>query len=157
MIRSITQFFEKHIVQQATAAGPSEHQLQLATAALLLEVSRADYSMDNEEIQEIANAIKATFNLGQSDTDVLLELADEQSRSATSLHGFTSLINERWPMEEKIKIIEHMWRVAYADDRLDKHERHLLRKVGGLLYIPHREFISAKMRAKDAFRRDSRR
>lgn len=148
MIRSIKRFFEQNIDEGSTQAALSEHALQLAAAALLLEVGRADYSMTNEELNEITDALQSAFQLSDLETSTLLDLANEQSKVATSLHGFTSLINRHLSLEQRIKVVELMWQVAYADDRLDKHENHLLRKTAGLLYIPHKQFISAKLRAK---------
>ena len=148
MIGSIRQFFEKSLQQGTSDVAPSDHALQLATAALLLEVARSDYCMDDKEMSQIENAIQTTFGLSEAETNTLVQLADKQSKLATSLHGFTSLINNHWPLEQRVKVIELMWQVAYADDQLDKHENHLLRKVGGLLYVPHKQFIAAKLRAK---------
>ena len=79
-----------------------------------------------------------------------MELAGQASRAATDYFAFTSRINESYPMEQKIAIIELKWRVAYADGRLSAHENHLMRKVGDLLYIPHGTYVAAKLQAREA-------
>jgi len=79
-----------------------------------------------------------------------VELAGQASRAATDYFAFTSRINESYPMEQKIAIIELKWRVAYADGQLSAHENHLMRKIGDLLYIPHGAYVAAKLRAREA-------
>lgn len=48
------------------------------------------------------------------------------------------------------RLIENMWRMAYADAHLDVNENHVISKVAGLLYVTHGEYIAARMRAKEA-------
>ncbi len=151
MILAIRQFFEKHLDSpQPDGSEEAGQRLRLASAALLIEMARADYETRDSEMRRITAAVSTTFGLDAEATKQLLELADAQARSATSLHGFTSLINEHWPLESKIKLIELMWQVAYADAEIDKHEHHLMRKMVRLLYVPHSDYIAAKMRAKAA-------
>ncbi|HLB15689.1 MAG TPA: TerB family tellurite resistance protein [Burkholderiales bacterium] len=65
---------------------------------------------------------------------------------------FTSLINKRFSPEQKARVVEHMWRVAYADAELSAYEQHTIRKLADLLYVPHGAYIAAKLRARDAAR-----
>jgi len=128
----------------------AQHNLQLATAVLLVEVMRADREIDPEERSTLLAAIRARFALSAQEGAALLELAGQTSRQATDYFAFTSRINESYPMEQKIAIVELMWRVAYADGRLSAHENHLMRKIGDLLYIPHGAYVAAKLRARGA-------
>ncbi len=146
MIHAIRKFFDSRVA--APDSGPSEHQLQLAAAALLFEVSRSDFSTDDSERTKIHDLVQTQFSLSEDETETLMQLAEQQAEHATSLHGFTSLINDHWSLEQKIGLVEFMWRVAYADEHLDAHELHLMRKLGSLLYIPHQQFVAAKLRAK---------
>lgn len=66
------------------------------------------------------------------------------------LYQFTSLLNRHFSAEQKERIIEHLWRVAFADAKLSAWEQHLVRKVADLLYVPHSVYIAAKLRARDA-------
>ncbi len=147
MIHAIKKFFDTQMA--AADDGPGEHQLQLAAAALLFEVSRSDFSTDDAERAKIRDLVQAQFSLADDEADTLMQLAEQQAKHATSLHGFTSLINGQWPLQRKLELVEFMWRVAYADEHLDAHELHLMRKIGSLLYIPHRDFVAAKMRARE--------
>lgn len=150
MLRTIQEFFDTRIRSTSGEPASTDRALQLATAALLVEVSRADHEMKNEERRVIGEAVRKTFNLSEHDTEVLIRLAEEEAQTATSTHQFTQLIDKHFPMQQKIHIVELLWQVAFADANKDRHEEHLIRRIADLLHVPHREFIDAKLRARDA-------
>ena len=148
MLKAIKQFFEHNIFHIEEQAEDSQRRLQIATAALLIETARADFAIEDQELNQIAASLKAKFNLSAGEVDELMELAKQKTKQATSYYEFTSLINKGFTFEQKIKVIELMWEVAYADDHLQKYEEALIRKISDLLYIPHSDFIAAKLRVK---------
>lgn len=79
-----------------------------------------------------------------------MRLAEDQARAATDHYQFTSLINQRFSQAQKQQVVELMWQVAYADSQLSAYEQHVIRKIADLLYVPHRAYIAAKLRARDA-------
>lgn len=145
MLSAIRQFFAEQL-------NPSEertddvHALHLASAMLLLEVSRADFSVDDAELDVVAEALRRQFDFSAEEIRELLALAKRHSDEAHSLHAFLRLINENCDADEKARMVEDLWRVAYADDRLDKYEEHQIRRIAELLYVPHATFIRAKHR-----------
>lgn len=147
MLKSILDFFDQRI-GGAQAAGALS--IQRATAALLAEMVRIDRDVTPEEQAIAQRAIREKFGLSQDEAAELLRLADEEVRNATDYYQFTSLINRDFTQEQKERVIELLWQVAYADDELSAHELHLMRKVAGLLHIPDSAYIAAKMRARDA-------
>lgn len=126
----------------------ARHTIELATAALLAEVMRIDGDISPEERDIARRAIREKLDLSQQESDELLELAREEVRQATDYFQFTSMINRHFTQEQKIRVVELMWRVAYADARIDDHELHLLRRIADLLHVPHPDFIAAKLRAQ---------
>ncbi|HEX5364610.1 MAG TPA: TerB family tellurite resistance protein [Gallionella sp.] len=132
------------------AEGRPEHTLQLATAVLLVEVMRSDAESTDEEQATILDILKQRFQLADAEVAQLTELAHRTAKSATDLHQFTSLINRELAAPEKLRIIEYMWQVAYADRQISAHENHLMRRMAELLHIGHGDYIAAKMRAKPA-------
>jgi len=84
----------------------------------------------------------------ERDVEELLALASSESDSATSLYEFTSLINEHCGYAEKTGLIRNMWRIAWADSRLDKYEDYVIRKVCDLIHVSHGDFILAKLAEK---------
>jgi uncharacterized tellurite resistance protein B-like protein len=147
MLRSILEFFDQRIGAAAAAGVPS---IQRATAALLAEMIRIDRDVTAEEQAIAERAIREKFALSEGEAAELLRLADEEVRNATDYYQFTSLINRDFTQEQKERVIELLWQVAYADDQLSAHELHLMRKVAALLHIPDSVYIAAKMRARDA-------
>ena len=148
MLKAIKQFFENHIGQAEESSQDPTYRLQVATAALLIEIARADFQMEDQEMAKIAEVLRAKFQLSVEEVQELVDLATEEAKQAISYYEFTSLINKEFSFENKLKIIELMWEVAYADDYLQKYEEALIRKISDLLYIPHSDFIAAKHRVK---------
>lgn len=124
------------------------HNLQIAAAALLVEVSAADFERHPEERRTIFNALSEVFELDDATVESLIEDADHLVRTATSLYEFTRVLNDHCTHQEKLYLIEQCWRVAFADGHLDKYEDHRIRKLSDLLYIPHREFIQTKLKVQ---------
>ena len=122
--------------------------MKVATVALLLETARADFHVRDEELASVAHHAQKFFNLDAAETNELVSLAEQESQNATCYYEFTSLINSKFTPEEKVSIIEFMWRIAYADKVLEKYEEALVRKIADLLYVPHSAFIAAKHRVK---------
>lgn len=153
MLQSIKRFFDDRIAGLMQGEGMSaeeqEHRLQLATAALMLEVARADRVWDDLELDEIQLAVGRCFDLSREDANALIDLADDEVRNSTSHYGFTSLINAEFQPEQKVKLVEMLWRVAFADGQLDKYEENLVRRVSDLIHVPHKDFIAAKLRVTD--------
>lgn len=138
-ILSATPGNEKHLA-------PS---IELASAALLIELIYADYNKDPAEIDAAKAALKNTFALQETALQELIDLAEQEKQDAVSMYPFTSVINEQFDAREKVQIIAMLWQVAYADGHLDKFEEHYIRKIADLLYVSHKDFIQAKLRAAE--------
>jgi len=151
MLTSITSFFEKCLKpSKEDSADIAANKLHLACAALLIELSVADHERTEDETQALHKILRETFHLQDKQLEELLALAQQEARSATSLYQFTSLINAGFGYEEKIRLLKHMWEVAYADGRVDRYEDHMIRKVADLLYLSHNDFIRMKLASRPA-------
>jgi uncharacterized tellurite resistance protein B-like protein len=137
------------LLAPAAAPADEEHALQLATAVLLVEVLRADLQARPEETAAVVAALRDKFGLADDEAARLTELALDTARQATDLHGFTRRLNERFDMPQKLRMVEHLWRVALADGHLADHERHLLWRVGDLLHVPSGALHLARQRVRD--------
>jgi len=145
MLKAVKAFFD----QKLEGDEVSDQQLNLAAAALLFEISRSDYDIDQNERDKIRELVETRFAVDPDDVERLVGLAEKQAHDATSLYGFTSLIVDHWPVADRVHLAEMMWQVAYADGALDDNEVHLMRKIERLLYIPHKQFIASKLKARD--------
>jgi uncharacterized tellurite resistance protein B-like protein len=124
-----------------------ERAYQLATAALLIEMTRADHEVKSIEREAVTQALQRAFDLDGLQTAELMTLAEQDVNEATSLYEFTRLINNNFDPTQKEHFIELLWHVALADGEIDKYEDHLVRKVADLIYVPHLSFIRAKHNA----------
>lgn len=149
MLNKLSRFIERHL-QPAGGASPvlSDHQKQLAVAALLIEVAMADHQFSETELHNMGVILERKFSLSQDEQADLINLAKNETNHATSLHQFTQLINQYCTAEEKFNLMKAMWEMAYADGNLDKYEDYVIRKVADLIYVPHTEFIRAKSLVK---------
>jgi uncharacterized tellurite resistance protein B-like protein len=145
MLNKIKNFFETNLMSSEPAVNQA-HQLKLATAALLIEMMTQDDEVHADEQQAVKNSLSEKFNLTKDETHELYELAYQESRNATDYHQFTSLIAKHFSQPQKIKIIEYLWQVAYADKVLDKYEEHMVRRIADLIHVSHKDFLQAKHR-----------
>ncbi len=136
--------------EESAASVSDAHGVQLATAVLLVEVMRSDASMGEPEYAAALSALRSKFALSDSEMQQLLSHAEHTAKHSSDFFRFTSAINQHFTHDQKIRVVEHMWQVAYADAKLDAHENHVISKVAGLLHVTHGEYIAAKLRAKRA-------
>ncbi|MAY14395.1 MULTISPECIES: TerB family tellurite resistance protein [unclassified Thalassolituus] len=129
---------------------PEPHHINLACAALLAEVMRADHSIDAEEEQALALVLKNLFNLSSSECSELLQDALQRVEISSDLFQFTAVINQQLDAAAKFRLMTGLWQVAYSSNGLDKYEEHIIRRIAELLYVPHSEFIRAKLEARDS-------
>ena len=125
-----------------------EADLNLACAALLVEVARADYAEDPRELKATEAAIQETLELEEAAMEELMKEVEMAVSEGTSLFPHTSIINDRCTRGQKFAIVKAMWRVAFADGNVDKYEEHLIRRVAGLIHLDHVDFIQAKIEAR---------
>ena len=151
MFASLKDLFER-LVPPPQGADPraTEHLLQLATAVMLVEVMRADATFHAGEREAVHAALRDKFALTDDEAQRLAELAEATAQGATDLFAFTSRINDRFDMAQKLRMVEHMWHVAYADGHLNAHERHVLWRVADLLHVPQGAYVNARLRAQQA-------
>jgi uncharacterized tellurite resistance protein B-like protein len=149
MIDGIRDFFNQFIATDNAASDAArQHALEIATAALLLEMMRMDSSVTAAETATVTGALQTRFGLDVTQLETLMALAAEEAKQATDYFQFTSLINKHFSQEQKIEVVENLWQVAFADGHLDAHEQHFMRKIADLLYISHADYVAAKQRGR---------
>ena len=147
MIRALKALFE---VPPQETAEQLQHRLALAAAALLIETARADFVEDAAEQAALEELLVNSLAVERSAVRALVKAAAEQVEEATSLYDFTRVINDHYSALQKLQLIEAMWAVAFADGNIDKYEEHLIRQVAELTYVPHQDYIRAKLIAEKA-------
>lgn len=150
MFKTLKEFFQTHAGAGNSPGGAKKvSSVELAAAVLMVEISMADSTVQQEERSVIENALKNNFNLTEEYALTLIELAEKEVDHSVSLYEFTSFLNDALSNEERAGIVELLWQVAFADAVLDKYEEYYVRKISDLLYVPHRDFIKAKLKASE--------
>ncbi|MBK1872034.1 TerB family tellurite resistance protein [Marinobacter sp. 1-3A] len=147
MIESLKKLFNAPETEHHKA---EEHQLAIAATALMVQLSRVDSEQDERELQTIIDCAIKAHQLTPEEAKDILDTALSQADDATSLYEFTGQINEALDQDAKQALLENIWHVALADDRIDKYEEHLIRRIADLLHLNHREFMQARHKAESA-------
>lgn len=150
MLEALKKLFQERVAPEIEDPSPEsrEHGLRLAAAALLFEVVRADADVKAEELTVMRTAVQSAFGLPREETEELVRLAEDASRSAASVYEFTYVVDRELALEQKKRLVELLWLVAFADAEKTAHEEQMVRKIAGLLHVPHPDYIDARRRAR---------
>lgn len=136
--------FSKLFGRETADEDSADEGLALATAALLVQVSKADGDFSAEErIALIAN-LQDHFGLGETLAHEILERAEKSQEDATCLYAFTRTITNELDQQGRQAIVKLLWRVALADNHIDNFEANVLAKVSGLLGVSPRDRVTLK-------------
>ena len=126
-------------------------EIGMTIAVLMLEVAKSDFEESEAEIQTITAWLE-NQDLGLTSEDVhqFLDSARNEQAGSAGLFEYTRRACERMSMEERVELVEQLWRIAYADGVIDKYEEAAIRKASELLYVSHSDFIRAKFAAEAA-------
>ncbi len=120
--------------------------LELATAALLVELARSDFSESSVEFDAIRQLLRKRFELDAAQLEALMVDAARRADRAVSLHEFTHRLNRELAVADKQGIIEMLWQVSVADGHIDKYEEQLIKRVAGLLHVSDRDRMRLKLK-----------
>jgi uncharacterized tellurite resistance protein B-like protein len=121
--------------------------VQVATCAVLMAVAGADEYTD-EERKRIIDILKGEFSLTDEDAEALMDLAEREIDKSVDYWRFTNTLNRNLSPDEKMRIMEYVWKVVYTDGHLSGHEDSLVHKFSFLLDLRHEQMISAKIKIK---------
>lgn len=130
----------------AATGEPERRQLEMAVAGLLLEMMRADLKEGAGEPAAMRAALQAMFGMAEPEADAVIHQAG--THRYTSYFGPVGVIKRLLGLAERTALVEHLWRVAFADDQLDPYEDHFVRKIAHLLHVPNTEAMLARQRAR---------
>ena len=118
---------------------------QVATAALLVEIAKADGDFSDEERKIIIDLMKNDFDLDDECVNELLELSEQKVKDSVSIYEFSTVINESFTQQEKLELLKNLWRIIYEDGKLDSHEDRLIKIIGSTMNLEHKDIIGAKL------------
>ena len=134
---------------QGAKATPAVEEPHLAVAVLLIEAGLMHGDFSTEERALTARLLSRRFGLSAEEADELIDRAETRARSTAQYFPFTNSLNTSMSIEDKIDVVEMLWRIAFADGQLDAFEDQLIRLVAGLLHVPDRDRMDAKKRVID--------
>ena len=147
MLKSIQNIFRHR--NQEVSDSSEIYQRELAYASLLVEVIKSDDKFDDRERVKLFDVLSKKLKIRDDELQNFAELAKQKSDESTSLYEFTREINDKYEYDEKVKLIEDLWRIAYSDGQLDKYEDYVIRKIADLIYVTHSDFIKSKLSVKN--------
>ena len=156
MLKAIKRIFDAAPVDTHAMPGHERRQLQLAVAVLLREARRADYAEGDEESVRAQRALAEIFGLEPRESAALLEEGRARAQQLSSFYAPVSTVKREFSLAERINLVEHLWRITFADGRLDLYEDHYVRKIAHLLYVPNTQSMLARNRAADVAQRSRR-
>ncbi|MEJ2362305.1 MAG: TerB family tellurite resistance protein [Gammaproteobacteria bacterium] len=143
----------KTVMQKLTQTDPSTQlsvdEIKMAAVALLVEVMMADNQIDENEKQQLLKSTMSLLQLTREESEELIDRAITKHKELVSLYDLTRVINLKFEQARKLELLDHMWRIAYSDCQWDKYEEHIIRKVADLLYISHKDFVHARVKAQE--------
>lgn len=125
-----------------------EKKLQVATAALFVEIATADGDFSNDERNRIIKTMQKDFNLEDECVKDLINLSEEVVKDSISVYEFTSVLNDHLDRDEKLQLLKNLWKLVYTDGKLDKYEDRLIKIIGSTLNLDHKDVINAKLFVK---------
>ena len=143
MLNKLQNWFEQRFTE-----AEQNHQLtvEVASAALLFEIIRADHLITDEELTLMRSLLAQDGDLTETELDELISSARQEAESSLDLVRFTRIINEEYDHSQKRELLERLWRLAYADKHLAGDEDYAIRKIADLLYLNHSDFIQTKLK-----------
>ena len=140
--------FFKNVLGETSGESSNDdrpHDVNLAACALLLEMANIDDEFSEKERAMILTILKDEYGISEENAKRLAEEAEKQRKASLDLWHFTRLINEHFSRDEKIRIVELLWRIVFVDGKLDGHEDYLVHSLADMLNLSHRDLIDAKL------------
>ncbi len=123
--------------------------IQVATCALFIEVAKADSNFTDDEREKIISMMEDLFYLNDEQVNELVAFSEQRSNESVSIYEFASIVDRSFTKDEKYELVKNLWRLIYVDEKLDKYEENLLRKINDILSLEHSDLIAAKMAVKE--------
>ena len=145
MMDIVHRFFGKKYPQTPESTD-SGHDVRVAVCALCIEIGRIDHRFTRQELETLVAILEEKYDLSAEHVQALMTEADRELEDSVDLWQFARLINENYTIEEKIAVIEMLWRIVYVDGKMDEQEHYLMGKLSSLLRLSHNQLIDAKLK-----------
>ncbi len=148
MLNLIKNILSNSSKQQFTAIDTAQ-EAHVALCVLLLEAAHVDGECSDAELEHIILTLSRETGIPRQEIDELIALSQRERNDAIDLFHFTRYMNTNYTRDEKIKVLESVWRIIHVDAQLEAHEDHFAHKLANLLRLTHSDLIGAKLNAKE--------
>lgn len=118
-----------------------------AALCLFIEASKIDGEIDKNEFSLMNSLLVNKFHLNEIKAQKAIDFVIEKEKEKVEIYSDIKVILDRMDHQQRIEIIEMLWRVVLADSKIDDYETNLIRKISSLLHISAAESTEAKKRA----------
>ncbi len=147
MLSSLKKIFAKSTTNGSEKVQTrNEHNVRVATCALLVEIARIDETFTEQELELVLSILKDKYDLSAEHADALIVEAEAELKQSLDLWQFARLINDNYSNDEKIEVVETLWQIVYVDGKMDQYEHYLMNKLKNLLRLSHNQLIDAKLK-----------
>ncbi len=134
------------ILGDGEPAAEAGDDVEAAAVALLVEAAVMDGAFDDAERRVIVGLLRERFGIDAAGADELIAAGQRAVENSSQLYAFTRVIKDNFDAEQRVRMIEMLWEVAYADGELHDFEASLVRRVAGLIHVPDRDNGAARKR-----------
>ena len=142
------EYFKSMITTPAVEQDSFQKKLQVATCALFFEIAKADENFTREEHEKIVSIMKSKYELDNNGAGELMSLTEESIKKSVSIYEFATIVDQNFSKDEKLKLMKELWQLIYTDKKLNKYEDNLIKRIGDILKLEHKEVIEAKLMVK---------
>ena len=117
------------------SGNPATRELHVAVLVLLTEAAAEDGDFHSMELGSIVSSMARCFEVGETETGELLEIAGFLQRDGAKVHDFVAKVNESYTPLQRQEIMAVVWKVIASDGELTRVEAHLAAKLRSLLNL----------------------
>jgi len=148
MISFLKKFLTESKQAENIVQADSETKIRVATCAVLVEMANSDDDFTKDERDHIIELLRERFDLSLDEAHELIEIAEEELKGSIDIYRFTKTIKRDYSESDRLKVLEEIWKLVYADGELSGREDSLAHKLSFLLGLTHKQLIDAKLKAK---------
>lgn len=141
-------FFKNLFKSKEIEVESKDDSIQKSICSLMIEVAYADDQLDESELKAMAYSL-SKIDIQEEEIQEIVDATLAKSKESISFYEHTRILNDQLDYDQKKEVLNSVWSIAFADGKMDKHEEHLIRRIADLLYLNHKDFISAKLNQKE--------
>lgn len=146
MLDTLKRFFSPTSSTASARQPHSQQDIRVAACALIVEIARIDGVFSTAELEAVITILTRTYDVSPEHAKGLIADADNALENSVDLWQFARAINDNYTIDEKIEMIEILWRIVYVDGKMEPDEHYLMNKLSNLLRLSHNQLIEAKLK-----------